>query len=85
MFQILFHSFHAMLYVLRSIHFQGCYASFPNGLYFFSVLRLSASYPNPQPEGTGYLFSSVLLPLTHLAWEALQVTYVTASMAHRLI
>jgi hypothetical protein len=25
------------------------------------------------------------LPLTHLAWEALQVTYVTASMAHRLI
>ena len=33
----------------------------------------SASFPNSQPGGPGYPFSSGSLPMTYLAWEALPV------------
>jgi hypothetical protein len=51
---------------------------------FLTGMR-SASCPNPQPGGPGYLFWCGLSPLTRPAWEALVVTYITAGMALRFI
>ena len=51
----------------------------------FLLCGVVSPTPNPQPGGPEYHFLSGSSPLTYLAWEALTVAYVTASIALRIM